>query len=190
MTNKERFDSILIDRCYNRFNVPEFIKYLETKTDFYTAPASTRYHLNCEGGLLKHSLNVYETLDNMCTLYGEEIDKSSIAICGLLHDLCKVNFYKQELKNVKVNGHWTTQLGYCVDDSFPIGHGEKSVIMLQRHMKLTDEEIASIRWHMGGFDSAVRGGDMSANQAADKYKLVTLLQVADLISSRILEGEN
>ena len=110
----------------------KFINYLENQTDFFTAPASTKYHLSEKGGLLQHSLNVYECLIRLIDEYNINIDIASITICGLLHDICKANFYKQELKNVKVGATWTQQLQYVVDDQFPIGHGEKSVIILQQ----------------------------------------------------------
>ena len=187
--NKQKFIQILKDNCSNRFDIDEIIKKLE-ETDFFIAPASTKYHLSERGGLVQHSLNVYETLSNLCELYHEDYNKhDSIAIVALFHDLCKANFYKESSKNVKTTFGWTTEQCYVVDDQFPLGHGEKSVIMTQRLFSLTDEEIIAIRWHMNGFDSAVKGGDYSlASAASGKYaKLLTLLQCADMISSQILE---
>lgn len=186
---KQIFEDILTTTCYDRFDVKTFVDYVDTKTDFFEAPASTRFHLAEKGGLLLHSIHVYKTLITLAPIYAPEIPQSSLAICGLLHDFCKTNFYKQEHKNVKVNGCWTEQLTYVVDDKLPLGHGEKSVMMLQQHFKLTTDEMIAIRWHMNGFDFAVKGGEQAYSNAANKCKLLSLLEVSDLIASRLLEGE-
>ena len=188
MTDKERFTTILKEECKDRFDVREFINWLEEKTDFFDAPASSKYHLSERGGLLKHSLNVYDTLVNICSLYAEEIPLSTIAIVGLLHDICKINFYSQERTYVKVDGKWIEKWGYVIQDNFPIGHGEKSVIILQQHFKLTKDEIMAIRWHMAGFDYAVKGGESAYSKATLSCKLLSLLEISDMLSSRILEG--
>ena len=186
---KMLFVDILETTCQSRFNVKRFINYLEIQTDFFKAPASTRFHLAEAGGLLEHSLHVYKTLITLAAIYAPEIPQDSLAICGLLHDICKTNFYKQEFKNVKTPNGWQEQLTYVVDDQFPIGHGEKSVIMLQQHMTLTKDEIMAIRWHMNGFDYAVKGGEQAYSNAVNKCKLLSLLEVSDLIASRLLEGD-
>lgn len=188
--NKEIFIMTLKENCKNRFDVDKFINYLENQTDFFTAPASTKYHLSEKGGLLQHSLNVYECLIRLIDEYNINIDIASITICGLLHDICKANFYKQELKNVKVGATWTQQLQYVVDDQFPIGHGEKSVIILQQFMTLTKDEIIAIRWHMSGFDYAVKAGDYAYSKAVSICQLLSLLEIADMTASRILEANN
>ena len=186
--NKKRFITILHEYCDKRFNVDNLIKYLEKETDFFLAPASTKYHCNYEGGLLQHSLNVFDTLFNLKELYYENCDLSTIAIVGLFHDLCKANFYSTENKNVKTQFGWSTQKVYIVDDQLPLGHGEKSIIMLlNQGIKLTEEEMLAIRWHMSGFDNAVKGGDISLNTAQTKTKLLSLIQSADIISTYILE---
>ena len=184
---KQQFINILTESCSERFDVQEFISYLERDTDFFYAPASTKYHLAERGGLLRHSINVYLVLSALNNLYDLHINSSSLAICGLLHDICKTNFYTQEYKNVKINNTWTQELQYVVNDTFPIGHGEKSVIILQRHMKLTDDEIIAIRWHMNGFDAAVKGGDYAYAKATQCCKLLSMLEIADLTASRLLE---
>lgn len=186
-STKQQFINILTEACSERFDVQKFIKYLEDETDFFYAPASTKFHLAERGGLLKHSVNVYLALSSLNMMYDEHIDPASLAICGLLHDICKTNFYTQEYKNVKVNGVWTQELQYVVNDKFPIGHGEKSVIILQQHFKLTDDEIIAIRWHMNGFDAAVRGGDYAYSKATQCCKLLSMLEIADLTASRLLE---
>lgn len=187
MNDKEKFIDILNETCSNRFDVDKFIKYLEL-TDFFEAPASTKYHSCIKGGLLKHSLNVYEVLKQLCFLYNNSYDKSTIAICGLLHDICKTNFYTTEIRNVKENGCWTTKQQYVIKDSLPLGHGEKSVILLLNYnIPLTKDEMLAIRWHMGGFDNAIKGGELAYSTASNETMLVTLLQCADLISTYIFE---
>ena len=188
MTDKETFIKILTDNCQNRCDINNFINYLEKDTDFFYAPASTKFHLSEKGGLLKHSLNVYHTLSDMCMLYAPHISQDSIAICGLLHDICKTNFYTQELKYVKVNNQWTQQMQYVVNDTLPLGHGEKSVIILSQYFNLTVDEMIAIRWHMNGFDCAVKGGEMAYHKATTTSQLLTLLEISDLISSRLLEN--
>ena len=134
------------------------LAWIET-TDFYYAPASTRFHGNHEGGLLEHSLNVYDALKDLVKQFPEiAVSEETIAISALFHDLCKANYYAVGTKNVKdeATGQWHKEPFYKAEDQFPVGHGEKSVIILLRHMKLTDEEIYAIRWHMSGFDSAVK----------------------------------
>ena len=124
--------------------------------DFFTAPASTRYHGAYEGGLVEHSLNVYECLrdylerERVRELYGLEVSDETIAIVALLHDLCKTNFYKKSFRNVKDdNGVWNKVPCYEIEDTLPYGHGEKSVYIISGFMKLTREEAFAIRYHMG-----------------------------------------
>lgn len=144
------------------------------KTDFFTAPASTRFHGAKEGGLLEHSLNVYNRLD--CE------NEETRAICALLHDLCKVNFYAVSQRNVKNDetGKWEKQSYYSIDDKLPYGHGEKSVYMITGFMKLTRDEAMAIRWHMGGFDDSVRGGSYAMSSAFEQFPLAVKLHIADL----------
>ena len=151
----------------------KLLEWLE-KTDFFTAPASTRFHLCREGGLLEHSMNVFNRLDS------DDYSKETIAICGLLHDVCKANFYKTEMRNVKVKGTWEQQPYYTVDDQLPYGHGEKSVYIISGFMKLTREEAMAINWHMGGFDERVKGGSYALSGAFEKYPLALHLHIADM----------
>lgn len=189
MTKQEEFINIVKTTCKDRFDTEAFLSWLKYNTDFFYAPASTKFHLAKKEGLLIHSLNVYHTLKDLCELYDEKISEDTIAICGLLHDICKINFYKLEPSWKKIDGSWKQVQGYVIDDAFPVGHGEKSVIILQHHITLTTDEIYAIRWHMNGFDNAVKGGEIAYQNATKKTKLLTLLECADLISSRILEGE-
>lgn len=188
MEIKEEIINLIKENLKERCNIDSLIGYLES-TDFFEAPASSKFHSNFIGGLAKHSLNVYKILKDLCYLYYPTCPKSTIIICGLFHDLCKTNFYKIDYRNVKIDGVWKQQAYYAIEDSFPIGHGEKSVILLQQMFKLTNEEILAIRWHMGGFDNSIKGGEIAGVTAINKSKLVTLLQTADMISSNILEGD-
>ncbi|MDL2219368.1 hydrolase [Ruminococcaceae bacterium OttesenSCG-928-O06] len=157
-------------------------------TDFFTAPASTRYHGACEAGLVMHSVNVCNVL--FARFGGEEdLAPESLAICGLLHDLCKANFYKPGFRNVKddATGEWNRVPTYTVQDAFPYGHGEKSVYLIERFMKLKTVEAVAIRWHMGGFDDAVRGGSYAISEAWRMYPLGVMLHIADLEATYLLE---
>lgn len=152
-------------------------------TDFYTAPASTKYHDAEEGGLCKHSLEVFQILES--DLNGHtEFDKESIAIVALFHDLCKMGYYKVEMRNTKNEaGKWVQVPYYTVDDAVPLGHGEKSVILLMDKIKLSLEEIMAIRWHMNGFEPKENYQYMS--KAYSEYPLAVYLAIADLKSTYI-----
>ena len=157
-------------------------------SDFFIAPASTKYHCACEAGLVTHSLNVYKILKKRCEEYGDRFSPETIAICGLLHDICKTNFYTISLRNVKnERGQWEQRPYYTVDDQFPFGHGEKSVFVIERYMRLKEEEAVAIRWHMGGFDEAARSGGFTISHASEKYPLAVLLHMADLEATYLSE---
>lgn len=158
-----------------------------SQSDFFIAPASTKYHSAFEGGLVQHSLNVYKLLKKRCAEYGIT-DGESIAICGLLHDICKANFYTVSYRNVKnERGIWEKVPYYTVDDQFPFGHGEKSVFVVERFMRLRENEAIAIRWHMGGFDEAAKSGGFSISHAYEKYPLAVLLHMADLEATYLSE---
>lgn len=234
-----------------RPGVDSLCTWLES-TDFFTAPASRKYHSACVGGLARHSLNVYDLLFDKATALisryitsGDKIPHESIVITGLGHDLCKVNYYKEGgepcsdgqfrflsslvyttwpdempvefrkkfIKNCKlIRNIPREQAGilidwlksgdifkmpdipmiWSVDDQLPLGHGEKSLYLLQQHIKLTDEEAASIRWHMGMSEAGTHFSYPSGfayNAAKEKYPLLTLLECADQEASHILERE-
>ena len=145
-----------------RDGVQSLLEWLES-TDFYTAPASTKYHGAYAGGLLEHSLNVFRRLVKRCPA----ADMDTLTITALLHDVCKIHLYEK------------TEDGYRHNEQFPIGHGEKSVILILRHMPLTDEEITAISWHMGAFDSRA-GAGRSLSQAWEKCPLALHLHLADM----------
>ena len=190
MTNREKFLDF-----YNKFITREgadkLLEYIESKTDFFTAPASTRFHGAYEGGLLEHSLNVYECLCDFAARprfkekYGFTFSVESLAIVALLHDLCKTNFYKTEMRNVKKNGVWESVPYYTIEDNLPYGHGEKSVYIISGFMKLTRDEAFAIRYHMGF------SGPEDANQvgkALEMFPLAFALCVADMEASYYMEG--
>ena len=163
------------------------------KSDFYTAPASTRFHGAYEGGLLEHSLHVYERLNNKKhndPFWIEQlanVEDESIAIAALFHDICKTYFYVVEMRNKKVDGSWIQVPAYTVNDKIPYGHGEKSVMMLEEYIKLKPVERYAIRWHMGPYS-----GDQDWNTlgtAMEKYPLVLALFEADMEATHIMEKE-
>lgn len=181
-----------------RAGAKEFLEWLES-TDFFMAPASTRFHLARPGGLVEHSVNVYNRLRSLYKIEKTKISKQlaaltsteeeSIAICGLLHDVCKANFYDVEMRNRKdANGNWERYPFYVVNDQFPYGHGEKSVFLIAKHMELSTEESMSIRWHMGGFDDAVMGGSRASSDAFRRYPLAVLTHLADVQASYLDES--
>lgn len=185
MTNKEKF----LDICktnIKREGIDKLLKWL-SNSDFFTAPSSTKYHGNYEGGLCEHSLNVYDTLKELCEKYAPDISQESIAIVALFHDTCKINLYKKDKKNVKEEGVWVEKEVWVTDEKVPLGHGEKSCLLIQWYFPLTIEELLSIRWHMGEYDKAVQGGDWGFDKARELSKLPALLHIADLIASSLLE---
>lgn len=174
----------------------KLLAWLET-TDFFTAPASTRFHLSRPGGLVEHSIHVYERLKTLCDVETETdgsrfegVSLETISIVSLLHDVCKANFYSVEMRNRKnEQGQWEQYPFYVVDDQLPYGHGEKSVYIISGFMKLTREEAMAIRWHMGFTDNNFRGGGYSVGNAFDKFPLAVLTHIADLQASHIDEAE-
>lgn len=182
MEEKELFIELL--RKTKRSGIEELIAYLEN-SDFFVAPASSKYHLSKEGGLLKHSLNVYFNLLKLNDwVYSEE----TIIIVSLLHDICKANTYVKSFKNVKnENGKWVSAQTYTVDDILPLGHGEKSVILLERFINLNAEEALAIRWHMGGFEA--KENLKYVSQTFSRNELAVLLHIADLKATYIDESE-
>ncbi len=170
----------------HREGANELLTWMQS-TDFFTAPASTRFHGACEGGLVMHSVNVFEVLWHRFQDAGPTAE--SLALCGLLHDLCKANFYKPGFRNVKddATGVWSKVPTYTVQDAFPYGHGEKSVFLIERFVRLKPAEAVAIRWHMGGFDEAVRGGSYAIGEAWHQHPLGVMLHIADLEASYLLE---
>jgi len=194
--NKARF--ILALQSTRRKGIENVIEKLE-ELGFFSAPASTVFHLNVEGGLLQHSLNVYdealmlrEQQIRLRPAVAERIPADSVIIAALLHDVCKAEIYKKAIKSRKnAEGYWEKYEGYEVDTSaFPCGHGEKSVIQLLRWgLEMTDDEILAIRWHMGPWDLAFQSAEQKGSQNAAKTgtPLLSILCHADGLAAAILE---
>ena len=188
--NKEKFIKIYEENI-KREGADKLLEYLKA-TDFFTAPASTRYHGNYDGGLCAHSINTYERFVELVEEYSEtKYSSEVIAICGLLHDICKVQFYKKGFRNVKDEdtGKWIKKEIYEISENFPCGHSEKSVILLQAFIKLETDVILSIRAHMGSFDSDARAGGYLISNIFEKCKLAVLLHEADLLATYINEAK-
>jgi len=195
-----KFESLL--KSVEREGMDKLIAFIQ-KSDFYTAPASTRYHSCHEGGLLEHSLNVYNCLDTKLKqepwLSKVKIDDESIKIVALLHDLCKTYFYVTEFKNKKIYSDkgsksdaqgkfdWESVIGYTVDDKIPFGHGEKSVMMIEEYIKLKPVERYAIRWHMA-FSEAKENWN-TLGTAIKKYPLILAVSESDLESTYLFEKE-
>ena len=192
MNNVEKFLTIY-NACIKREGADKLLDYIKEKTDFFSAPASTRFHGAYEGGLLEHSLNVYECLCDFVSRprfrekYGFKFEPETLAIAALLHDICKTNFYKTEMRNVKKNGVWEAVPYYTIEDTLPYGHGEKSVYIISGFMKLTRDEAFAIRYHMGfsGPEDASQVG-----KALEMFPLAFALCVADMEASYYMEGSN
>lgn len=174
---KEKFIEIYKEYIM-RDGADKLLAYLE-KSDFFDAPASTKYHGSEPGGLCKHSINVFHRLMLECLTESNPASYETRAICGLLHDICKVNYYKPDTRNVKVDGKWEQVPYYSVEEKFTYGgHGSKSVFLIERFMRLTEEEAIAIHNHMGAFD--IRPGDYSLSNIFTTYPLAFLLHVADM----------
>lgn len=198
----ERFENLL--RSTNREGIEKLISYLR-KSDFYTAPASARYHSCHEGGLIEHSLNVYDCVRNkfhnpIWRPILEEVGEDSIIISTLLHDFCKHDFYSVDYKNQKVySDHgkksdaggkydWESVPYYKYENKHPFGHGEGSVIMLQQLIKLKPVELYAIRWHMGFSVAKEEYGDLG--EAIKKNPFIIALNSADLEATYLMEEES
>ena len=175
-----------------RDGADKLLEYLKT-TDFFKAPASTRFHGNFEGGLVEHSVKLYNRFVKMVESeekYGKDFvtkNIESLTIIALLHDVCKSNYYKNEKRNKKVDGKWIEVDAYAVEDTLPYGHGEKSVYIISGFMKLTREEAMAINWHMGAFDDRAKNNMNLLNKAFLMYPLALLFHVSDYLVSYLDE---
>lgn len=178
----------------------KLLAWLEEETDFFTAPASTKHHLNHPGGLMEHSLNVMGNLNRITrrdlNLEDEHSElpqqiAETVVILGLLHDVCKVNCYHLETKRRKnqETGRWEDYQGFVFRDPLPLGHGEKSLYLIQRHMDLLPEEALAIRWHMGAYDNAAKADQRALSAAMVASPWVWRLQEADMCAAWIDERE-
>lgn len=192
MSAKEEFIEIY-KRNITRDGADRLLSHLlSPASDFFTAPASTRFHGSYEGGLCEHSVNVYECLkeylerDRVRELYGIEASAETVAVVALLHDLCKMNFYKKSFRNVKdENGAWNRVPTFEIDDKLPYGHGEKSVYIISGFMRLSREEAFAIRYHMG-----FSGNEDPRNvgSAFEMFPLAFALSTADMEATYFLES--
>ena len=208
--NALRFEELM--KMVTRRGKDELMDFIRNKTDFFVAPASTRFHLSCEGGLLQHSLNVYDCLklkkdQPIWKAAFEGVSEESIIIMALFHDLCKVNTYAKCYRNQKTydqeriaeivrsggyvkkdnNGPfaWESVQDYQIEDSMPLGHGEKSVIILSNYLVLKNYELYAIRWHMGYAEEMSQYRTL--DKAIEKYPIVLALHEADLEASKLME---
>ena len=196
-TDKEEFKELL--RSTGREGVEDVIEYLETE-GFFTAPASSTKHLCTEGGLVKHSLNtckaalvIWENMAKLSPSLQQEVSRESVIIASLLHDVCKTDIYNRSVRKKKVLGGWEDVEGYKVSyKNFPMGHGEKSVVLLLcAGLSMYDDEMLAIRWHMGGFDETARAGGFTISHAYEQYPLAVLLHLSDLEATYLAEqGQN
>lgn len=192
MNKKEEFIQIYENNIHRR-GADNLLAWLKSEdSDFFTAPSSTRYHGSYEGGLVEHSVNVYECLKDYLsrertkTHYGMNYSDETIAISALLHDLCKVNFYAVDYRNAKnEHGIWEKVPYYTIKDQMPYGHGEKSVYMISGFMRLSREEAFAIRYHMGF--SGIEDKN-TIGRALEMFPLALALNVADMEASYYLEG--
>lgn len=203
--NKKQFSDILCS-VLDEFEYDSIMDFL-LKTDFFTAPASTRFHLCVEGGLCQHSLNVYTSAMQIDTAFNSGASKRSIALCSLLHDICKAGVYRKELKNTKIYDKevvesspkykikhdrkgdyiWDLTEVYVFDDPWPFGHGSKSAYIVNTLMDLTDEEALAIRYHMGPYEE---GDKERCSKVFEESKLALLIHFADMYASKVVEAEN
>lgn len=209
MDNKELFESIA-RLAIKRDGLEDLLNMLSL-SDFYEAPASTKYHLSVTGGLSQHSLDVYNVLINNMPhrISGKEFMNKytleSRAIVSLFHDICKINVYVPTIRNMKTYDFdktlytkheikhdvlgdyvWQSEMAFSFDDQFPLGHGEKSLYLIQKYINLTDDEAMAIRYHMGAF----RAEDINnINKVYSKYPLALALHMADMISTYVVEEE-
>ncbi len=188
--NKQRFLDLFATHV-KREGADKLLDYLVNKSDFFTAPASTKFHGSFDGGLALHSLNVYDCLKNYLDRprvkeeYKLNYSDESIVICALLHDICKADVYVRGTRNVKnEQGVWEAVPTYYFEDKLPYGHGEKSVYMITGFMRLTREEAFAIRYHMGFSGSEEKG---NVGKAFEMFPLAFALSTADMEATYFLE---
>ena len=205
--NKQEFEE-LARNYIKRDGLEKLLAWLES-TDFYSAPASTKYHLCVEGGLCQHSLNVFHSMVDLCNKYwnkdeddenvvynGADTDvdgafnMENIAVVALFHDICKANCYVKDWKNVKVNGKWEQQEYWKWKEQFVYGHGTKSVYIIQQYMRLYIDEAQAIRFHMGGREDPLSGQyERQYAEVYDQSKFAVMIYLADNWASFLVEAE-
>ncbi len=184
----------LFNQYIKREGADELLKFLlSSASDFFVAPASTRFHLAKEGGLVEHSINVYTCLKDYLNRgrvkaeYNLHFTEESITIVALLHDLCKMNVYQKTSRNIKdKNGTWVQVPSYEYNDTLPYGHGEKSVYIISGFMRLSREEAFAIRYHMG-FSNTDEKQNVSAT--FEQFPLALALSIADMEATYLVESK-
>ena len=192
MTKREEFIAVYQENITRR-GADRLLEWLDSDaSDFFTAPSSTRFHGSYEGGLVEHSLNVYECLKDYLArprtkeLYGMDYSPETIAVTALHHDICKVGIYALDCRNAKnEQGVWEKVPYYTVRDTLPYGHGEKSVYMIQSFMRLTRDEAFAIRYHMGFSGNEDKN---NIGRALEMFPLALAVNVADMEATYYLEG--
>ena len=184
---KEEFISLL--RKTEREGIENLIDYLENKSDFFTAPAASKFHNNFEGGLCEHSLNVYRNFKSLLELKNIELDEKSVIITALLHDLCKCNYYIKEERNRKVDGVWESYLQWTTNKSpaIPLPHASRSIRMIKSYIPLKYVEEIIIFYHMGPFGGEDYEYRNMMQLAFEKNPASLLFYLADTMSSYIDE---
>lgn len=174
MTDKERLDLMMATNL-SEIVKEDFLKWL-AENGFFTAPASTKYHGNYEGGLFDHSFMVMNLLIELTEKNGLEWrNPSSPYIIGMFHDLCKIDQYRHPIYDPD---EWEYNT-----ETLLKGHGDKSVMLLSQHMKLTEEEVLCIRYHMGAFTDKEEWRDYT--RAVHRYPNVLWTHHADMIASHV-----
>lgn len=193
---KKRFKKAVTETI-NRDGIDNLMDWLENETNFFSSPASTRYHGSYEGGLVEHSLNVFnQLLFEMDTMVGkgwEDIyPMETVAIVALFHDLCKVGQYRETEKWRKnSDGKWESYLAYEYDpEQLTMGHGAKSNFFLQRFIQLTPVEAQAIFWHMGAYDISPYANLNGCGAAFETNPLAFLIHRADMAATYVVENEN
>ena len=182
--NRKMIEELLLST--KRAGIERLVKWLG-ETDFFTAPASTKYHLSEKGGLAQHSLNVYRLLKGKVDSGLISIPEDTVIITALLHDICKANFYSVQKRNRKIDGVWQEIEEWGVDDKLPLGHGDKSCYLVQCFIPLKSEEYAMIRYHMG------RESDSYSDpfsKCAEKFPALVALHTSDMESAFIVESRD
>ena len=193
---KQRFKDA-VSQTIQRDGIDNLMEWLENKTNFFVSPASTRYHGSYEGGLVEHSLNVFNQLlfemDSVVGKGWEEIyPMESVAIVALFHDLCKVGQYRETEKWRKdADGQWESYLAYEYDpEQLTMGHGAKSNFLLQRFIQLSPLEAQAIFWHMGAYDISPYANLNGCGEAFETNALAFLIHRADMSATYVIENEN
>lgn len=183
-TQKQHFMELWQQYVQRRLGAIDFAKWLES-TDFFVAPASTKYHGAFPGGLAAHSVEVAEETLRLLDMHGAPDLRGSAVLCALVHDVCKTNYYKEGTKRQKgLDGEWHDMRTYSVQDKLPLGHAEKSIYLVQRYMSLSEKEAVAIRWHMGAYCDQQQYSAMG--QAFDTNPLALFLHLADMIDAHYM----